>query len=352
MRTPQKARKIYEQLRMDILQRRYAPGELLPTEVDLAVQLGVSRDTLRNALAMLADDALVRRVRGHGSYVSETVSRKKVTFLLPYAYNLEASSGLLVQVHHGAIEGARECNCELESLAISPSNNPTDIDWSKLYNLNSESLVIVAGYWFQEIYPFLLASKCKVAVIHDQLRQSPFIGRSLQGWCDIIKRTKDNDRNMVLHLLEKVGCRKPLFIHSYLENEFSLFKETATKTCREFSPKIKPRFIYTPTAEYHNTPEKIDAAIVDALKKGVDGCIVNLPYHYQALRRYAPALPCGVFGMNQYNFGPADEHTFYSEFPFFQIGRETVHYLAADDASQGKVFYYEANIRTGTNTYQ
>jgi len=49
------------------------PGQRLGAERDIAVQLGVSRSTLRHALAALEHDGLVRRVpgRGGGTFVSQ-----------------------------------------------------------------------------------------------------------------------------------------------------------------------------------------------------------------------------------------------------------------------------------------
>ena len=50
------------------------PGQRLGAERDLAVQLGVSRSTLRHALAALEADGLVRRVpgRGGGTFVTQS----------------------------------------------------------------------------------------------------------------------------------------------------------------------------------------------------------------------------------------------------------------------------------------
>jgi GntR family transcriptional regulator len=45
-------------------------GEQLPTEVELADQYGVSRSTIRQALAQLADESYVRREHGKGTFAS------------------------------------------------------------------------------------------------------------------------------------------------------------------------------------------------------------------------------------------------------------------------------------------
>ncbi|WP_198654884.1 GntR family transcriptional regulator [Albibacillus kandeliae] len=57
---------------------RIASGEWpahyrLKTEPELAVELGVSRGTLRRALTTLLDEGLLRRVRGRGTYVASAI---------------------------------------------------------------------------------------------------------------------------------------------------------------------------------------------------------------------------------------------------------------------------------------
>jgi DNA-binding FadR family transcriptional regulator len=57
-------------LREQILSGAYRDGERLPAERQLAAQQGVSRGTLREALRLLEQDALLARKRGSGSYVT------------------------------------------------------------------------------------------------------------------------------------------------------------------------------------------------------------------------------------------------------------------------------------------
>jgi GntR family transcriptional regulator len=48
----------------------YQPGEQLPSEVDLAAQLGISRPTLREALLNLEQEGIIDRKHGVGTFVA------------------------------------------------------------------------------------------------------------------------------------------------------------------------------------------------------------------------------------------------------------------------------------------
>ena len=49
----------------------YQPGEKLPSEVDLAAQLGISRPTLREALLNLEQEAIIVRKHGVGTFITD-----------------------------------------------------------------------------------------------------------------------------------------------------------------------------------------------------------------------------------------------------------------------------------------
>ncbi len=64
-------------LREKINSGAFVPGDRLPTESDLIEQYSVSRITVRQALATLADDGLIERRQGRGTFVAERRTRKK-----------------------------------------------------------------------------------------------------------------------------------------------------------------------------------------------------------------------------------------------------------------------------------
>lgn len=63
-------RAIATQLHGDIVEGRYGLGDKLPTEAALADRFGVNRHTVRQGLAHLVDQGLVRTRRGAGAFVA------------------------------------------------------------------------------------------------------------------------------------------------------------------------------------------------------------------------------------------------------------------------------------------
>lgn len=64
---------IARELRDDILQGRFAPGERLPNEQELALRFDVNRHTLRQAMQALAREGHVNVRQGLGTFVRELV---------------------------------------------------------------------------------------------------------------------------------------------------------------------------------------------------------------------------------------------------------------------------------------
>ena len=336
MKTPKKSNKVYARIKRDILRRRYQPDELLPKEMDFAMQLGVSRDTLRHALAMLEAESLVRRVRGYGTYVSASVPRQKITFLLPCSEQI-ISSEYVMGVLRGVLSGAAERNCEVETLAVSPTNDPNDIDWSKLFNLNSESRVVVTGLWFSKIFPFLLASKSRVAIVCDgkKLAVKHKVDKIISRWFCLVKRVDDNAARMAEHLL-RCGCRKPVFFMNYLETSAGTDRlERITEICRQFSPEVKPLFI--PIAEnIRNDTEKLEALAEKHLKDyPCDGFLVSFSTGCKIMRKRFPDCPGGFVDLpRQKPLITPDKNLFYSDFDLEKIGDEAVRLLLSEKSSE------------------
>lgn len=60
---------VYDKLFKMINEGTFPENSRLPSEPELAKRLGVSRSTLRQALALLQDDGLIKNIRGKGNYI-------------------------------------------------------------------------------------------------------------------------------------------------------------------------------------------------------------------------------------------------------------------------------------------
>jgi GntR family transcriptional repressor for pyruvate dehydrogenase complex len=74
---------VFEQLRDQIMERKWPPSAKLPSENALAVALGVSRVSIREALHMLASLGLLETRHGGGTYVREYSGEILFNPLLP-----------------------------------------------------------------------------------------------------------------------------------------------------------------------------------------------------------------------------------------------------------------------------
>ncbi len=67
-----------EQIRELISAGTWVPGQRLPTEQDLSIQLNVSRSSVREALRVLEAEGLVEVKRGSGTYVCEPRANRRM----------------------------------------------------------------------------------------------------------------------------------------------------------------------------------------------------------------------------------------------------------------------------------
>jgi GntR family transcriptional regulator len=65
-------------LRQRIVDGQWKPGEMIPAEALLASSYGVALGTVRQALALLVEDGILRRQHGRGTFVSRGLDHASI----------------------------------------------------------------------------------------------------------------------------------------------------------------------------------------------------------------------------------------------------------------------------------
>ena len=80
----------YREIEASLRERiaRLRPGQRLPSDADLCEEFGVSRMTARHAMAQLADEGLVRRDPGRGTFVAEPPTHRRANFLMTFSHEM------------------------------------------------------------------------------------------------------------------------------------------------------------------------------------------------------------------------------------------------------------------------
>ncbi|WP_054950116.1 GntR family transcriptional regulator [Numidum massiliense] len=83
-------KQVYEWIKHNIDENEWTPGTQLPPEPVLSKDLGVSRQTLRQALQLLIDEGLLYRQQGKGTFVQKRRSQYELTILTSFSEQMRA----------------------------------------------------------------------------------------------------------------------------------------------------------------------------------------------------------------------------------------------------------------------
>lgn len=93
---------LYRQVQMDLLAllqtKKLKPGDMLPAETDLADAYQVSRQTIRQAIGLLASEGLVERTPGRGTIIQ--VGKSRIKFFLDKSFAKQMIAMGLVPYSH------------------------------------------------------------------------------------------------------------------------------------------------------------------------------------------------------------------------------------------------------------
>ncbi|MBN2577758.1 MAG: GntR family transcriptional regulator [Pirellulales bacterium] len=105
-----KYQRIRDHLYSEIITGKIAPGSALPTEAELCQTLGMSRNTVRQALSDLETKGIIERVQGRGTFVSTEQQRHAHQQLDMFAFIApQLREGSYPSLIHGFENGCAKC---------------------------------------------------------------------------------------------------------------------------------------------------------------------------------------------------------------------------------------------------
>ncbi|WP_052890081.1 GntR family transcriptional regulator [Thermogemmatispora carboxidivorans] len=127
------ANQVRQRLRVLISTGIYPPGSRLPNEEELSETLGVSRTTLREALQGLAQEGLILRWHGHGTFVNQHPQQVKsgldrnldISELIRASGHLPGTRDVVIQTMPASPQVARQ-------LSLAPSDEVLAIERVRL----------------------------------------------------------------------------------------------------------------------------------------------------------------------------------------------------------------------------
>jgi GntR family transcriptional regulator of arabinose operon len=218
------------------------PDERIPSENVLGKEFSVSRMTVNKAINNLVNEGFLYRIKGSGTYVRNPFATKQpVYFLLPcpeyFVYDCTYPLRLLLG---GMLQEASNSGLEVKGIPVSKVNNPEKIDWGALEELNSDSIVVVSGFWFKEVIPFLRKRGCRVIFCDLSTDGKPKYPEYFSEWLKLVVNTR-KAMSQAVQFMYKKGFRKIGYVYRNYPQDDSLnagYREGLAETGLDFDEQI------------------------------------------------------------------------------------------------------------------
>jgi GntR family transcriptional regulator len=167
------------------------PGDPLPSDAALVAEFGVSRMTARNAMQRLADDGLVRREPGRGSFVSQPAAHRRTNRLMTFTREMVRagrvpSSRILTRVVRPSSTG------EAEALGLRPRQPVVHL--RRLRLADDQPIAVESAVLIADTAPVVLAADLERGSLHETLTRAGFALRRGTGTIGAAKASAEDAR--------------------------------------------------------------------------------------------------------------------------------------------------------------
>ena len=161
-------------MRAKIASGEWASNSMIPREIDLCQQYGVSRTTIRMAMARLVDEKMLHRIKGVGTYVNAGNRLRRTTlFITSFSRELQARG---MRPHTEllsffSVAPIAEINDKLKLPPDQRMVRITRLRYAKNC-FDSGPIVLTTSYFSIDLMPFFEATDLEKHSLDEALRQS------------------------------------------------------------------------------------------------------------------------------------------------------------------------------------
>jgi GntR family transcriptional regulator len=182
-------RQIEQALRERIASLR--PGQRLPSDTELCAEFGVSRMTARNAMQRLAEDGLIAREPGRGSFVAQPPAHRRANRLMTFTQEMRRrgripSSRVLTRVIRPSTAA------EAETLAI-PIRQPV-VHVRRLRYADDEPIALESTVLIGVCADAVMTADLARGSLHETLGRAGFVLRRGTGTIEAAAATAEDAR--------------------------------------------------------------------------------------------------------------------------------------------------------------
>lgn len=163
---------VAQQITNQILQKEFV--KQLPSENELIEQYEVSRNTIRNAINVLASQGLIRRVQGSGYYINQHILRSTDLLMMGAKNGIKPEKFRKDSLKNDINSNSRvkskvvhldDTTAKCEVAAMLECDESTPIYYcERVRFLNGNLLCLEKAYYLKEFVPFLNEDICKKSI--------------------------------------------------------------------------------------------------------------------------------------------------------------------------------------------
>lgn len=144
---------IYEDIKKDITEGTYQPGEKLPSENDFCKKYNTSRGTIRRALDLLSEEGMVNSLHGKGVYV---IDNPLISFSIGGLVSFKEASESMGDQFNTYVEKFNETVIDkYMNKRTNLSQNKEVYQIYRVRSLSGEKVILDINYFLKSIIPNL-----------------------------------------------------------------------------------------------------------------------------------------------------------------------------------------------------